>query len=139
MKKYDNGLIVGRFQPFHLEHLRLAAEAEKFWSMGRADEALKSAGAARSLGMTPFIEVRDQDDLRKLTAAAADGPVLSGVNARDLATFAVDPLAPVARLESGAIRHAERRRVGARIGQRLLARIDAEPGRRRPFGERGEQ
>lgn len=27
MKKYDNGLIVGRFQPFHLEHLRLAAEA----------------------------------------------------------------------------------------------------------------
>jgi len=27
VKKYNNGLIVGRFQPFHLEHLRLAVAA----------------------------------------------------------------------------------------------------------------
>lgn len=35
MKKYKNVLIVGRFQPFHLEHLRLAAaaaeQAEHLW------------------------------------------------------------------------------------------------------------
>ncbi len=31
------------------ETLRLAAEAEKYWSLGQADKALKSAGAARSL------------------------------------------------------------------------------------------
>lgn len=54
------------------------------------------AAAARSLGMTAFIEVRDGPDLAKLEAAAADGPVLCGVNARDLATFAVDPLVPAA-------------------------------------------
>jgi indole-3-glycerol phosphate synthase/phosphoribosylanthranilate isomerase len=56
----------------------------------------RMAAAARSLGMTPFVEVRDREDLRKLRSAAADGPVLSGVNARDLATFAIDPLAPAA-------------------------------------------
>lgn len=29
MKKYENGIIVGRFQPFHLEHLYFAAAAAK--------------------------------------------------------------------------------------------------------------
>ena len=28
-KKYENGMIVGRFQPFHLEHLRFAAAAAR--------------------------------------------------------------------------------------------------------------
>lgn len=56
----------------------------------------RMAAACRDLGMTPFIEVREPDDLEKLNAAAADGPVLSGVNARDLATFAIDPLTPAA-------------------------------------------
>lgn len=54
------------------------------------------AAAVRGFGMTPFVEVRDREDLAKLGKVAAEGPVLSGVNARDLATFAIDPLAPAA-------------------------------------------
>lgn len=62
------------------------------------DEGLlrRMAAAARSFGMTAFIEVREEADYAKLASAAADGPVLSGVNARDLATFAIDPLIPAA-------------------------------------------
>jgi indole-3-glycerol phosphate synthase/phosphoribosylanthranilate isomerase len=54
------------------------------------------AARCRSFGMKPFIEVREQDDFAKLAAAVSDGPVLSGVNARDLATFSIDPLIPAA-------------------------------------------
>jgi indole-3-glycerol phosphate synthase/phosphoribosylanthranilate isomerase len=55
---------------------------------------LKLAARVRSFGMTPFIEVRETGDLAKLNAAAKAGPVLAGVNARDLATFHIDPLVP---------------------------------------------
>ena len=57
---------------------------------------LKLAARARSFGMTAFIEVRDSGDVEKLAAAAKAGPVLAGVNARDLATFKIDPLIPAA-------------------------------------------
>lgn len=56
----------------------------------------RMAAACRRLGMTAFIEVREEEDFAKLEAAAADGSVLAGVNARDLATFAIDPLIPAA-------------------------------------------
>ena len=56
----------------------------------------RMAAACRSFGMMPFVEVREESDVAKLRAVAADGPVLSGVNARDLATFSIDPLAPAA-------------------------------------------
>lgn len=52
------------------------------------------AARCRSFGMTPFIEVREEADLVKLEAAARDGPVVAGVNTRDLATFRIDPLVP---------------------------------------------
>ncbi len=62
------------------------------------DRLRRMAAACRSFGMMPFIEVREPEDYAKLYAAAADGPVLSGVNARDLATFSIDPLVPAAAL-----------------------------------------
>jgi len=62
------------------------------------DEAtlLRLASSARSFGMTPFIEVRDEADVSKFSAASKAGLVFAGVNARDLATFRVDPLVPAA-------------------------------------------
>jgi indole-3-glycerol phosphate synthase/phosphoribosylanthranilate isomerase len=60
----------------------------------------RMAAAARAYGMTPFIEIRDGADAAKLRTAAADGRTLSGVNARDLATFKLDPLVPAAWLSS---------------------------------------
>ncbi len=62
-----------------------------------SDENLrKMAGRARELGLTPFVEVRTEDDLRKLKLVQKDGVTVSGVNARDLKTFAMDPLIPAA-------------------------------------------
>jgi len=58
------------------------------------DALLRMAAACRSFGMVPFIEVREESDVPKLEAAARAGAVLSGVNARDLATFHIDPLVP---------------------------------------------
>jgi indole-3-glycerol phosphate synthase/phosphoribosylanthranilate isomerase len=55
---------------------------------------LKMAERTRSFGMVPFIEVREPGDVAKLQAAARLGAVLAGVNARDLATFHIDPLVP---------------------------------------------
>jgi len=55
---------------------------------------LLMAAKCRSFGMTPFIEVREKGDVAKLAAAAKAGKVLAGVNARDLATFIIDPLIP---------------------------------------------
>lgn len=62
------------------------------------DRALlvKMAARARSFGMTAFVEVREADDLPKLEAVAKAGAVLAGVNARDLASFRIDPLVPAA-------------------------------------------
>lgn len=62
-----------------------------------SDENLrKMAGRARDFGMTPFVEVRTEDDLRKLKLVQKDGAAVAGVNARDLKTFAMDPLVPAA-------------------------------------------
>lgn len=62
-----------------------------------SDETLrKMAGRTRELGMTPFVEVRTEDDLRKLKLVQKDGATIAGVNARDLKTFAMDPLVPAA-------------------------------------------
>lgn len=55
---------------------------------------LSLAASCRALGMTPFIEVRESEDVPKLAAAAKAGHVLAGVNSRDLATFRIDPLVP---------------------------------------------
>lgn len=55
---------------------------------------LKMAALCRSFGMLPFIEVREPGDVSKLEAACKAGKVLAGVNARDLATFKIDPLIP---------------------------------------------
>jgi len=56
----------------------------------------RMAELCRSFGMTPFVEVREYEDYAKLRAVAAEGMVLCGVNARDLATFSIDPLIPAA-------------------------------------------
>ncbi|HNY20595.1 MAG TPA: bifunctional indole-3-glycerol phosphate synthase/phosphoribosylanthranilate isomerase [Treponemataceae bacterium] len=58
------------------------------------DALLRMAAKCRSFGMVPFIEVREESDVPKLEAASRAGAVLSGVNARDLATFHIDPLVP---------------------------------------------
>ncbi|HZV02856.1 MAG TPA: indole-3-glycerol-phosphate synthase, partial [Planctomycetota bacterium] len=44
-------------------------------------------GAARSLGLTPLVEVRDE---REVEQAVAAGATLVGINNRDLATLSVD-------------------------------------------------
>lgn len=86
------------------------AEVETSWRAGAdavlliariLDTALllRMARLCRSLGMTPFIEVRENDDFAKLAAAAAEGPLLAGVNARDLKNFTIDPLIPAAALQ----------------------------------------
>lgn len=60
-------------------------------------EKLRSmARCARDLGLTPFVEVREEEDLEKLARLIAEGPILAGVNARDLANFTIDPLIPAA-------------------------------------------
>lgn len=55
---------------------------------------LRLAELVRDHGMTPFIEVRTADDIRKLRLAAASGPVLAGTNSRDLTSFSIDLLRP---------------------------------------------
>ncbi|MBP5246717.1 MAG: bifunctional indole-3-glycerol phosphate synthase/phosphoribosylanthranilate isomerase [Fibrobacter sp.] len=54
------------------------------------------ANRARELGMTPFVEVRTEDDIRKLKLVQKDGECVAGVNARDLRNFHIDPLIPAA-------------------------------------------
>ncbi|MDR1520184.1 MAG: bifunctional indole-3-glycerol phosphate synthase/phosphoribosylanthranilate isomerase [Planctomycetota bacterium] len=46
---------------------------------------------ALSFGMRALVEVHDREDIRK---AAAFSPDLVGINSRDLASFAIDPLLP---------------------------------------------
>lgn len=58
------------------------------------DTLIRLAAKVRSFGMTPFIEVRETDDVAKLDAARKAGTTVAGVNARDLATFKIDPLVP---------------------------------------------
>lgn len=64
------------------------------------------AARCRSLGLTPFIEVRDESDIAKLKTVLGDGSAVAGVNSRDLTTFTIDPLIPAAyrdRLECKAV------------------------------------
>ncbi len=66
-----------------------------------ADLLGRMAARVRGLGMTALIEVRDEEDAEKLAALVRDtGPdlLVAGVNARDLANFAIDPLVPAALL-----------------------------------------
>ena len=58
------------------------------------DALVRLAAKVRSFGMTPFIEVREPGDVAKLEAARKAGITVAGVNARDLATFRIDPLVP---------------------------------------------
>lgn len=59
-------------------------------------ELVSMANRARRFGMTPFVEVRTEDDLRKLKLVQKDGETVAGVNARDLRNFQIDPLIPAA-------------------------------------------
>ncbi len=78
---------------------------------------------AGGVGMAALVEVHDDDDLAKVRPFA---PPLVGINARDLKTFAVDPLGPMALIsridwpcrvvfESG-ISHPEHVRVAGEAG-----------------------
>jgi len=80
------------------------------------NQLLRMAAKVLSLGMTAFLEVRDEADADKLAVLVEDagaitgavtnagtgggfgssGQLLAGVNARDLGTFAIDPLVPAA-------------------------------------------
>ena len=64
------------------------------------EQLVKMAKRAQSLDMQAFVEVREQDDFRKLSVvtsalgADATKTIVAGVNSRDLATFHTDPLVP---------------------------------------------
>ena len=64
------------------------------------EQLVKMAKRAQSFDMQAFVEVRENDDFRKLqvvTKALGDGAaktIVAGVNSRDLATFHTDPLVP---------------------------------------------
>lgn len=62
------------------------------------DKLTRLAKHCHDLGITPFIEVRDDEDIAKLRAAAQEVPVACGINSRDLSTFKTDPLVPAALL-----------------------------------------
>jgi indole-3-glycerol phosphate synthase/phosphoribosylanthranilate isomerase len=57
-----------------------------------ADELAHLHAEARRLGMAALVEVHDEDDVSKTQRIE---PELVGINARDLATFSVDLLAPL--------------------------------------------
>lgn len=62
---------------------------------------VKMAETAASLKMTSLIEVRTDDDLRKLSLVAESVEkkfIVCGVNSRDLATFKIDLLRPLSML-----------------------------------------
>jgi indole-3-glycerol phosphate synthase/phosphoribosylanthranilate isomerase len=50
-------------------------------------------------GLTPLVEVRDSRDLEKLKGLPPGIRTITGVNARDLATFTVDPLVPAGLID----------------------------------------
>ena len=64
------------------------------------EQLVKMAKRALSFDMQAFVEVRENDDFRKLSvvtnALGADAAktIVAGVNSRDLATFHTDPLVP---------------------------------------------
>lgn len=60
-----------------------------------SDETLlQMATRTAALGMTPFVEVRTEDDLRKLKKIRATVDCVAGVNSRDLKNFHIDSLIP---------------------------------------------
>ncbi|SOE52109.1 indole-3-glycerol phosphate synthase [Fibrobacter sp. UWT3] len=66
------------------------------------EQLIKMAKRAQGFGIQAFVEVRENDDFRKLNvvleALGADAAktIVAGVNSRDLATFHTDPLVPAA-------------------------------------------
>jgi indole-3-glycerol phosphate synthase/phosphoribosylanthranilate isomerase len=60
----------------------------------KLDLLMAMAARAHELGLRSLVEVRTDEDMEKLRAVSKIYPVLAGVNARDLATFAIDPLIP---------------------------------------------
>ena len=58
-----------------------------------AESLARLCRRAEALGLTPLVEVHDLDDIDKTRKAR---PALTGINSRDLATFRVDRLAPLA-------------------------------------------
>ncbi|WP_304223937.1 bifunctional indole-3-glycerol phosphate synthase/phosphoribosylanthranilate isomerase [Gracilinema caldarium] len=102
------------------------------------DRLMSMAGRAAELGLRALVEIRTREDGEKLRAVCQRYPVLAGVNARDLATFTIDPLVPAALIgsipvhavyESG-IRNPETARYAARLGfQGILV---GEEAARRP-------
>lgn len=64
------------------------------------EQLVKMAKRAQSFDMQAFVEVRENDDFRKLQIVteslgdAAAKTIVAGVNSRDLATFHTDPLVP---------------------------------------------
>lgn len=60
-----------------------------------SDETLlQMATRTAALSMTPFVEVRTEDDLRKLKKIRATVDCVAGVNSRDLKNFHIDSLIP---------------------------------------------
>jgi indole-3-glycerol phosphate synthase/phosphoribosylanthranilate isomerase len=58
-----------------------------------AESLARLCRRAEALGLAPLVEVHDLDDIEKARKAR---PALTGINSRDLATFRVDRLAPLA-------------------------------------------
>lgn len=88
------------------------------------DRLMSMAGRAAELGLRALVEIRTREDGEKLRVVSRRYQVLAGVNARDLATFTIDPLVPAALIgsipvqavyESG-IRNPETARYAARLG-----------------------
>lgn len=88
------------------------------------DRLMSMARRAAELGLRALVEIRSREDGEKLRVISKLYPVLAGVNARDLATFSIDPLVPAALIgsipvqavyESG-IRNSETARYAARLG-----------------------
>lgn len=59
---------------------------------------LAMTARAYELGLQVLLEVRTEDDVEKLRKVSRSYPIMAGVNARDLATFTVDPLIPAAMI-----------------------------------------
>jgi len=62
------------------------------------DLLVAMAKKAHDLGIQALVEVRTREDVEKLIVLSQTVPVLAGVNARDLATFSIDPLIPAAMI-----------------------------------------
>ncbi|MBN2859954.1 MAG: hypothetical protein JXK93_06810 [Sphaerochaetaceae bacterium] len=57
------------------------------------------ADVCAEYGITPLIEVRDEEDVKKLNSIRCPS-IIAGVNSRDLSTFRIDPLKPALLFDS---------------------------------------